>query len=168
VESKTKLLDQMRIAMRLRHMSLCTDKAYVQWARRFILFQNKRYPKDMGAEDIRAFLTASAVERQVAASTQNGAPSVSVPLRGRLLCRDLQGPVRSVCHAALRSEVSRQAVEAGQRSETLHGHFQRLCSRKAALQCRLHVLSSTRGLVSIRPHEMRISNTRNRPGKGPA
>jgi hypothetical protein len=80
VESKTKLLDQMRIAMRLRHMSLRTEKAYVQWARRFILFHNKRHPKDMGAEDIGAFLTALAVERQVATSTQNFALSVPVPL----------------------------------------------------------------------------------------
>jgi hypothetical protein len=80
MESKTKWLDHMRIAMRLRHMSLRTEKAYVQWARRFVLFQNKRPPKDMGAEDIGAFLTALAVERQVAASTQNVTPSVPVPL----------------------------------------------------------------------------------------
>jgi integron integrase len=57
--------------MRLRHMSLRTEKAYVQWTRRFILFHNKRHPKDMGAEEIRAFLTSLAVEGRVAASTQD-------------------------------------------------------------------------------------------------
>jgi integron integrase len=69
--SKTKLLDQMRIALRLRHMSLRTEKAYVSWARRFILFHHKRHPQEMGAEEIRAFLSYLAVHEHVAASTQN-------------------------------------------------------------------------------------------------
>jgi site-specific recombinase XerD len=69
--SKTKLLDQMRITLRLRHMSLHTEKAYVNWARRFILFHNKQHPKELGAEDIRAFLSHLAIHEHVAASTQN-------------------------------------------------------------------------------------------------
>ena len=64
--SKTKLLDQMRIALRLRHMSLRTENAYVSWARRFILFHNKRHPKEMGAEEIRAFLSHLALQQHVA------------------------------------------------------------------------------------------------------
>ena len=70
-ESKTKLLDQMRHVLRLKHMSIRTEKAYVQWAKRFILFHHKRHPADMGAPDIHAFLTHLAVEVQVAASTHN-------------------------------------------------------------------------------------------------
>jgi integron integrase len=70
-ESKTKLLDQMRQGLRLRHLSIRTEKAYVQWAKRFILFHHKRHPADMGAPEIRAFLTYLAVEGQRAASTQN-------------------------------------------------------------------------------------------------
>jgi integron integrase len=66
-----KLLDQMRLTLRLRHMSLRTEQVYVGWTRRFILFHNKRHPKDMGAEEIRAFLTHLAVNGRVAASTQN-------------------------------------------------------------------------------------------------
>src|SRR5947208_4360078 len=52
-------------------MSIRTEKAYVQWAKRFILFHHKRHPADMGAPEIRAFLIYLAVEGQIAASTQN-------------------------------------------------------------------------------------------------
>ncbi len=71
MESKTTLLDQMRHVLRLKHMSIRTEDAYVQWVKRFILFHHKRHPKDMGAAEIRAFLTHLAVEGQVAASTQH-------------------------------------------------------------------------------------------------
>jgi len=73
MEPRTKLLDQMRDVMRRKHMSLRTEEAYVAWAKRFILFHHKRHPKDMGAPEIRAFLTHLAVHGKVAASTQNGA-----------------------------------------------------------------------------------------------
>ncbi len=71
MESKTKLLDQMRLVLRLKHMSIRTENTYVHWVRRFILFHHKRHPKDMGATEIRAFLSHLAVHVQVAASTQN-------------------------------------------------------------------------------------------------
>jgi len=73
MEPKIKLLDQMRDVLRLKHMSLRTEEAYVVWVRRFILFHHKRHPTDMGAPEIRAFLTHLAVHGNVAASTQNGA-----------------------------------------------------------------------------------------------
>ena len=73
MEPSTRLLDQMRHVMRLKHMSLRTENAYVSWVRRFILFHDKRHPIDMGADEIRAFLTHLAVHGRVAASTQNGA-----------------------------------------------------------------------------------------------
>ncbi|MBK8726005.1 MAG: integron integrase [Holophagaceae bacterium] len=68
-----RLLDQVREAIRVRHMSLRTEEAYVDWVRRFILHHGKRHPKDMGAEEVEAFLTHLAVERSVSASTQNQA-----------------------------------------------------------------------------------------------
>lgn len=68
-----KLLDQVRDAIRLKHYSYRTEETYVQWIRRYILFHNKRHPKDMGSAEIEAFLTHLAVEGQVAASTQNQA-----------------------------------------------------------------------------------------------
>jgi len=69
--SKTKLLDQVRLVIRLKHMSIRTEEAYVQWVKRFVLFHHKRHPQDMGAVEIRAFLVHLALHEHVAASTQN-------------------------------------------------------------------------------------------------
>ena len=44
-----RLLDRLRGEIRVRHYSIRIQSAYVDWARRFILFHGKRYPKDMGA-----------------------------------------------------------------------------------------------------------------------
>lgn len=68
-----KLLDQVRDVARLRHLSLRTEETYRNWIKRYILFHNKRHPRTLDAEAIRAFLTHLAVEDQVAASTQNQA-----------------------------------------------------------------------------------------------
>jgi hypothetical protein len=68
-----KLLDQLRYMLRLKHRRLATEKAYVNWVKRFILYHNKKHPKDMGAREVQAFLTHLAVNRNVAASTQNQA-----------------------------------------------------------------------------------------------
>jgi len=68
-----KFLDQIRSAIRLRRMSYRTEQAYVDWAKRFILFHQKRHPKEMGKLEIEAFLSYLVNERKVAASTQNQA-----------------------------------------------------------------------------------------------
>ena len=73
MESQPRLLDQMREVLRLKHLSFRTEEAYIGWAKRFILFHDKRHPKDMGAAEIRAFLSYLATHEHVAASTQNGA-----------------------------------------------------------------------------------------------
>ncbi|MGZ8797179.1 MAG: integron integrase, partial [Thermoanaerobaculia bacterium] len=70
-----RLLDRIRMAVRTRHYSIRTEEAYVTWARRYILFHNKKHPSAMGAEEINAFLTHLAVEKDVAASTQSQALS---------------------------------------------------------------------------------------------
>jgi integron integrase len=70
-----RLLDQVHQTMRLKHYSLKTEKSYIYYIRAFILFNNKRHPKDMGAAEIRAYLTHLAVNQNVAASTQNVALS---------------------------------------------------------------------------------------------
>jgi integron integrase len=85
MESKTKLLDQMRLVLRLKHMSIRTEDTYVHWVRRFILFHHKRHPQDMGATEIRAFLSHLAVHAQVAASTQNVALNALVFLYRHVL-----------------------------------------------------------------------------------
>lgn len=70
---KPKLLDQVRAVARARHLSHKTEDVYHNFIKRFILFHNKRHPKEMGAEEITAFLTHLAVEEKVSASTQNQA-----------------------------------------------------------------------------------------------
>jgi integron integrase len=68
-----KLLDQMRDVIRLKHYAYRTEETYVQWVKRYILFHEKRHPREMGRAEIEAFLTDLAVQQQVAASTQNQA-----------------------------------------------------------------------------------------------
>ena len=70
---KPKLLDRVRHAVRARHYSRRTEKAYVHWIKRYIFFHGKRHPAEMGAADVTAFLTSLAVRDRVAASTQNQA-----------------------------------------------------------------------------------------------
>jgi integron integrase len=90
-----KLLDQVRDALRLNHYSLRTEETYVDWITRFILFHNKRHPKDMGTAEVEAFLTHLAVDLTVAASTQNQALSAVLFLYREVLKKDL-GPVDSI------------------------------------------------------------------------
>lgn len=66
-----RLLDQVRSAIRLRHYSIRTEEAYVNVIRRFILYHRKRHPKEMGADEIRQYLSHLATDGNVAASTQN-------------------------------------------------------------------------------------------------
>jgi integron integrase len=68
-----RLLDQVREVIRIKHYSIRTEHAYVQWIRRYILFHGKRHPSELGAEQLSAFLSDLAVRGNVAASTQNQA-----------------------------------------------------------------------------------------------
>ena len=68
---KPKLLDQVRQAIRKRHYSDRTEKAYVYWIKRFIFFHNKRHPIEMGEVEIGEFLSSLATGGRVSASTQN-------------------------------------------------------------------------------------------------
>jgi integron integrase len=70
-----KLLDQVGDAIRTKHYSYRTEQTYKDWIKRYILFHDKRHPKDMGAEEVQAFITHLAVEKNVSASTQNQALS---------------------------------------------------------------------------------------------
>ncbi|MCP3994132.1 MAG: integron integrase [bacterium] len=93
-----KLLDRVRGQIRVRHMKWTTEKAYVAWIRRYILFHGKRHPAEMGAEEISAFLTHLAQERQVSASTQNQALCALVFLYKHVLGRpvgELENLVRA-------------------------------------------------------------------------
>ena len=70
-----KLLDQYRDAIRLKQYSPRTEKTYVGWVREYILYHNKRHPREMGVEEINRFITHLVVERRASASTQNQALS---------------------------------------------------------------------------------------------
>ncbi len=71
--TESKLLDQVRYKIRRLNYSYSTEKAYLSWIKRFILFHDKRHPREMGEVEIESFLTYLAVQRNVAPSTQNQA-----------------------------------------------------------------------------------------------
>ena len=71
--NRPRFLDTVRAALRTRHYSRRTEEAYVAWIRRYIVYNQKRHPAEMGAAEVSRFLTWLAVDRQVAASTQNQA-----------------------------------------------------------------------------------------------
>lgn len=89
ISQPPRLMDQLREALRLRHYSLRTEKAYLQWIRRFILFHDKRHPRDMGAAEVERFLTWLAVEGSVSASTQGQALAALLFLYKQVLGVDL-------------------------------------------------------------------------------
>ena len=86
---KPRLLDRVREAIRARHYSRRTEKAYVAWIRRYILFHGKRHPLEMGGPEVTRFLTSLAVEGHVAGSTQNQALSALLFLYREVLAQEL-------------------------------------------------------------------------------
>ena len=80
-----RLLDRVRQAIRLKHFSLKTEKSYLYYIKDFILFHNKRHPREMGVEEIRAYLSHLAIDRNVAASTQKVALSALLFLYRQVL-----------------------------------------------------------------------------------
>src|SRR5438128_1225152 len=80
-----KLLDRVRSDIRVRHYSPRTEEAYVGWIRRFVIFHRKRHPRDMGAAEVREFLTDLAEKQNVSASTQNQALNALVFLYRHVL-----------------------------------------------------------------------------------
>jgi integron integrase len=71
--AKPKLLTEIKNKMRTSSYSSKTIEAYTHWIKNFILFNNKKHPKELDKENIEKYLTHLAVERNVAASTQNQA-----------------------------------------------------------------------------------------------
>lgn len=90
METQPRLVDQVRHAIRLRHYSFATEQAYVQWIKRFILANDKRHPRDMGAKEVEAFLSDLAVRSNVSPSTQNQALSALLFLYRHVLEFELE------------------------------------------------------------------------------
>jgi integron integrase len=95
---KIRLLDRARDALRRKHYSLRTERQYLNWMRRYILFNGKRHPRDMGIAEIERFLTHLAKDLNYAASTQNQALSALLFLYRTVLGQPVEGnldPVRA-------------------------------------------------------------------------
>ena len=69
-EKPKKLLDKVRDTFWRNQYAYHTEVTYTNWAKEYILFHNKKHPKDMGEKEVLAFLSCLAKERNVAASTQ--------------------------------------------------------------------------------------------------
>ena len=70
---KPKLLEQVRISLRTLHYSRKTEECYISWIKKFIIFNNKRHPNELGKEEIQKFLNYLVIDRHVSSSTQNQA-----------------------------------------------------------------------------------------------
>jgi integron integrase len=91
-----KLVDRVRDTIRVKHYSYKTEQSYVNWIVRYILYHNKRHPQEMGSKEIEEFLTHLAVERNVAASTQNQALQAILFLYREVLRQELDLKVDAV------------------------------------------------------------------------
>lgn len=108
-----RLLEQLRDTVRRRHYSYRTEKAYLHWARRYILFHGKRHPAEMGEGEVAMFLTHLAVARRVSASTQNQALNALLFLYKQVLNRDvglIQGVTRAKRSQRLPAVLTRDEV----------------------------------------------------------
>ena len=91
-----KLLDQVRDVMRLKHYAYRTERTYTGWIKRFVLFHDKKHPKEMGEPEVEAFLTWLAVEKKVSKSTQNQAFNALIFLYREVLKCPLEGRIDAV------------------------------------------------------------------------
>jgi len=110
-----KLLSRVRQTVRTLHYSRRTEQAYVQWIKRFIFHHGVRHPAEMGAAEVRGFLSHLAVNRHVSASTQNQALNALLFLYGRVLGKEIglvEGVVRAKRPRRLPVVLTREEVKA--------------------------------------------------------
>ena len=89
MHERPRLLDQVRDRVRVKHYSIRTEQAYVDWVRRFVVFSGMRHPRELGRGEVEAFLTHLAVAGRVSASTQNQAKSALLFLYKEVLGAEL-------------------------------------------------------------------------------
>ena len=154
-----KLLDRMREAIRVRRYSLSTERTYLHWAKRFILFHNKRHPAEMGAPEVEMFLSDLAIQRNVSASTQNQAMHAILFLYRDVLSIDLpwlDDITRAKINKRLPVVLTTAEMQALLRRVTgtngliiklLYGTGMRL---KECLRLRIKDLDISRGQITIR------------------
>lgn len=89
MDAKPRLFQRVRNKLRAKHYSYRTEQQYSAWIRRFILYHGTRHPQEMSGPEVEQFLTHLAVERRVAASTQNQALAAILFLYRQILEIDL-------------------------------------------------------------------------------
>lgn len=158
-QTRVRLLDLVRHAARARHLAPNTEKAYVYWVRRFVLFHGRRHPRDMREPEVNAFLTDLAVSGRVASATQNQALAGLLFLYEEVLQQPLdrlRGVVRAKRPKRLPTVLSPEEVQkvlggmSGQPrviATLLYGAGLRLLE---ALQLRVKDVDFARGEIMVR------------------
>ena len=95
VPKSARLMDQVREVLRFHHYAYNTEKSYISWMLKYIRFHNKKHPKDMGKQEIEAFLSHLAINRNVSASTQNQAFNALLFLYREVLNLDMELDIRA-------------------------------------------------------------------------
>jgi integron integrase len=88
-DRRFRLMEIVRRRLRERRYSRRTEEAYVHWIRRYIVFNDRRHPREFGEPEVKRFLSLLAVEERVAPSTQNQALSALTFLYDVVLDRPL-------------------------------------------------------------------------------
>jgi integron integrase len=89
LDKLAELMDLLRNTIRLRHYSYRTEKSYLQWVKRFLLFNNNRPPAELGVEEVTQYITHLAVKYNVSSATQNQALCAIIFLYKNVLKKDL-------------------------------------------------------------------------------
>jgi len=121
-------LDRVRGVIRASQFSYSTEKSYVGWIYRYIVFHGKRHPLEMGNKEVEAFLTHLAVERKVSASTQNQALNALVFLYNKVLKNPLGDMAFKNSRAGKRIPVVFSRGEVNQVLSNLHGEYRLMAS----------------------------------------
>lgn len=88
-----RLMDQVREVLRFHHYALSTERTYISWILKYIRFNDRRHPKEMGREEIERFLSHLVMNRNVAASTQNQALNAILFLYHEVLGIKIEGKI---------------------------------------------------------------------------
>lgn len=79
------LLNRATATLRRKHYSLRTEKSYLRWIQQYLNYNHHRDPEEMGSKELETFLNHLALDRKVAASTQNQALSAILFLYRQVL-----------------------------------------------------------------------------------
>ncbi len=87
--ASSKLLDEIRNVLRVKNYSYRTEKTYIHWIKKFILFHNKKHPLQMGEIEISQYVNFLAINQKVSASTQNQALCALLFLYKKVLRKEI-------------------------------------------------------------------------------